>query len=75
LSGCRRKVRRVLSDPAATVLVVDRRDRLSRFGVEHLEAALSAAWWAAGGARAGRDGDRVRDMTEALTSECAARVR
>jgi hypothetical protein len=71
LSGRRRKVRRVLSDPAATVLVVDLRDRLACLGVEDLEAALSAAWWAAGGARAGRDGDRVRDMTEALTSECA----
>ncbi len=42
LNGKRPKLRRVLSDPDATVIVVEHRDRLARFGVEHLEAALSA---------------------------------
>jgi putative resolvase len=32
----------VLSDRDAKVIVVEHRDRLARFGVEHLEAALSA---------------------------------
>lgn len=43
LNSKRPKLRRLLSDPAATTLVVEHRDRLARFGVEHLEAALKAA--------------------------------
>lgn len=35
----RRKVTRILSDPAASVLVVEHRDRLTRFGSEHLAAS------------------------------------
>lgn len=42
LNGNRPKIRRLLSDPSATVVAVEHRDRLARFGVEHLEAALSA---------------------------------
>lgn len=42
LNGNRPKLRRILSDPGVTVLVVERRDRLARFGVEHLQAALAA---------------------------------
>ena len=42
LDGKRPKLRRVLSDPDARVIVVEHRDRLARFGVEHLEAALGA---------------------------------
>jgi putative resolvase len=71
-NGHRRKLARLLADPDATVIIVEHRDRLARFGVEHLEAALSAQ---------GRrvvvvdDGevqdDLVRDMTEVLTSFCA----
>ena len=41
LNGKRPKLRRVLSDPSATVVVVEHRDRLARFGVEHLGAALT----------------------------------
>jgi putative resolvase len=72
LNGKRPKLARVLSDPSATVIVVEHRDRLARFGVEHLQAALAAQ---------GRrivvvdDGettdDLVRDMIEVLTSMCA----
>lgn len=43
LNGRRRKLHRVLSDPQAAVIVVEHRDRLARFGVEHLEAVLSAS--------------------------------
>lgn len=62
----------MLSDPAASVLVVEHRDRLARFSIEHLEAALAAS---------GRrlvvldpeetTSDLVRDITEVLTSMCA----
>ncbi|MEV5786082.1 IS607 family transposase [Streptomyces sp. NPDC052287] len=72
LNGNRRKLHRVLSDPAVAVIVVEHRDRLARFGVEHLESALSAS---------GRrlvvldpqetTSDLVRDITEVLTSTCA----
>ena len=72
LNGKRPKLARILSDPSATVIVVEHRDRLARFGTEHLDAALAAD---------GRrivvvdDGettdDLVRDMIEVLTSMCA----
>jgi putative resolvase len=42
LNGKRAKLRRVLPDPSASVVIVERRDRLARFGTEHLEAALAA---------------------------------
>ena len=42
MNGKRPKLRRILSDPSATVIVVEHRDRLARFGVEHLESALAA---------------------------------
>ncbi|WP_033326011.1 IS607 family transposase [Streptomyces yerevanensis] len=74
LNGRRQKLHRVLADPKAGVIVVEHRDRLARFGVEHLEAALSAS---------GRrlvvldpqetTDDLVRDITEVLTSMCARR--
>ena len=72
LNGKRRKLHGLLADPTATVIVVEHRDRLARFGVEHLGSALSAT---------GRrlvvlnseetTSDLVRDMTEVLTSMCA----
>ncbi|SCD60952.1 putative resolvase [Streptomyces sp. di188] len=72
LNGRRRKLHRVLSDPQTAVIVVEHRDRLARFGVEHLEAVLSAS-----GRRlvvldpTGTADDLVRDITEVLTSMCA----
>lgn len=72
LNGRRAKLRRLLADPTATTIVVEHRDRLARFGVEHLEAALAAQ---------GRrivvtdpeetTDDLVRDMVDILTSFCA----
>ena len=38
----RLKLRRILSDPDVKVVVVGHRDRLARFGVKHLQSALSA---------------------------------
>jgi hypothetical protein len=65
--------RRLHADPRATMIVVEHRDRLARFGVEHLEAALSAQ------ARRlvvvvdpGETGDDLAgDMVEVLTGACA----
>jgi putative resolvase len=72
LNGHRRKLHGVLSDPAASVLVVEHRDRLARFGVEHLQAALASS---------GRrlvvldsketTSDLAGDITEVLTWMCA----
>jgi putative resolvase len=72
MNGHRRKLSRILSDPAVSVLVVEHRDRLTRFGFEHLSASLSAC-----GRRivvldeAETSDDLVRDVTEVLTSLCA----
>lgn len=74
LNGKRPKLRRVLSDASAMVIVVEHRDRLGRFGVEHLEAALAAHGRRVVVADAGGTADDlVRDMIDVLTSVCARR--
>ncbi|BCI80309.1 hypothetical protein MTY66_19340 [Mycolicibacterium sp. TY66] len=53
---------------------MEHRDRLARFGVEHLEAALSAQGRRIVVPDTGKTGDDlVRDMIEVLTSMCARR--
>ena len=42
LPGARPKLRRILGDAGVGVIIVEHRDRLSRFGFEYIEAALSA---------------------------------
>lgn len=71
LDGSRSKLRELLADPSVVTLVVEHRDRLARFGVDYLEAALSAQ------SRrivvldeAEAEADLVRDVTEVLTSMC-----
>jgi putative resolvase len=55
-----------------TRIVVEHQDRLARFGVEHLGAALSAQGREILVVDEGEvDDDLVRDMTEVLTSFCA----
>ncbi len=72
LNGKRPKLRRMLSDPDAKVIVVEHRDRLARFGVEHLEAVLAAQGRRIVVADPGETtDDLVRDMIEVLTSMCA----
>ena len=72
LNGTRARARRLLADPAVTVVVVEHRDRLGRMNTELVESAL-----AAGGRRmvVVDDGevtdDLVRDMVEVLTWFCA----
>ncbi|MHB8288259.1 MAG: IS607 family transposase [Acidimicrobiales bacterium] len=68
----RRKLARVLADPTAAIIVVEHRERLAGFGVEHLEAALSAEGRRVEVVDSGEvEDDLVRDMTEVLTSFCA----
>jgi putative resolvase len=72
LNGRRPKLRRVLADPRAAMIVVEHRDRLARFGVEHLEAALSAQGRRLVVVDPGETSDDlVGDMIEVLTSFCA----
>lgn len=72
LNGHRRAMLRVLRNPAINTVVVEHRDRLMRFGIEYVEAALSAQ---------GRmlvvvdpdemKDDIVRDLHEVIVSLCA----
>jgi predicted site-specific integrase-resolvase len=75
MNGHRRKLT-LLSDQAVTVIVVEDRDRITRFGFEYLVALMSAC-----GRRIvvldaieTRDG-LVHDVTEVLTSLCAGLYR
>jgi putative resolvase len=72
MNGKRRRLARLLADATVTTVVVEHRDRLARFGVEHLEAALSAQGRRIVVVDSGEvDDDLIRDMTEVLTSFCA----
>ena len=72
MNGTRSRARRLLADPAASVVVVEHRDRLGRMNTELVEAALAAH---------GRRlvvvddskviGDLVRGVIEVLTSFCS----
>jgi putative resolvase len=72
INGRRAKLARLLRDPEVQTIVVEHRDRVARFGVEHLQAALAAT-----GRRilvidtSETTDDLVRDMVEVLTSMCA----
>ena len=72
MNGKRRRLARLLADATAVTVVVEHRDRLARFGVEHLEAALAAHGRRVVVVDDGEvDDDVVGDMTEVLTSFCA----
>lgn len=72
MNGRRRKLLSLLNDAKVTTIIVEHSDRLARFGVEHLRAALGAS---------GRQiiildegevsDDLVKDMFDILTSMCA----
>jgi predicted site-specific integrase-resolvase len=72
LNGHGKNLRAILSDPTITVIVVEHRDRLARFGAEYIESALKAS---------GRTvmvvneteymDDMVQDMVDVLTCFCA----
>lgn len=72
INGTRPKLKRLLADPQATTIVVEHQDRLARFGVEHLEAALSAQGRELIVVDPGETTDDLGwDMTNVLTSFCA----
>ena len=72
MNGSRPKLLKLLRDRETSVLVVEHRDRLTRFGFDYLCAALTAQ-----GRRivvvddSELNDDLVRDMVEVLTSFCA----
>lgn len=71
MNGHRKGLVRLLGDPKSTVVLVEHRDRLSRFGFEYIEATLAAQ---------GRKivvididevkDDIVRDLHEVIVSMC-----
>ena len=73
-NGRRAQLARLLRDPHVQTIVVEHCDRVARFGVEHLTAALAAT-----GRRivvvdtSETTDDLVRDMVEVLTWRCARR--
>jgi putative resolvase len=72
MNGHRRKLTRVLSDPSATVLVVEHRDRLTRFGFEHLQASMAACGRQIVVLDDSETGeDLVGEVSEVLTLLCA----
>ena len=72
LNGHRRKLIRMLADPAVMTIVVEHRDRLARFGFEYIEAALSAQGRTLIVAEAGEQTlDLVQDFIDVVTSMCA----
>lgn len=72
LNGHRKKLMKVLENPSTSVIVVEHRDRLARFGSEYIESAMAAS---------NRKvvivndtemkDDLVQDMIDVLTSFCA----
>lgn len=68
LNGKRRELTKLLADPTIDTIIVEHKDRLARFGVEHLQTALGAT---------GRriiivdpgvvEDDLVRDMIDLMT--------
>jgi len=71
LDGKRRKLLRVLRDPRVGRIVVEHRDRLSRFGFEVLEAALASAGKRVVVVEEGEvTDDLARDLLEILTAAC-----
>lgn len=72
LNGHRTKLLSLLRDPAMGTIVVEHRDRLARFGVEYLQAALAAQGRRVVVVEQAEVADElVRDMVEVLTSFCA----
>ena len=72
LNGKRPRLLRVLADPKVRRIVVEHRDRLARFGVEYLEAALGAQGREVLVVEAGEQKlDLVQDFVDVVTSMCA----
>ncbi|MCK0093895.1 hypothetical protein MWU77_24310 [Rhodococcus sp. F64268] len=62
-----------MSDPSASMIIVDYRDRFARLGAEHPTAALPVQDRRFLAGDHGHNHDPVRDIIEVLTSMCARR--
>jgi putative resolvase len=72
LNGKRPKLLKLLEDPTVVRIVVEHRDRLARFGVEYLEAALKAQGRFLVVAESGEHKlDLVQDFVDVVTCMCA----
>lgn len=72
LNGHRKKLLSILSDPEIKIVVVEHRDRLARFGVEYLEAALTAQGRSLVVMEVGEQKlDIVQDFVDVVTCMCA----
>jgi putative resolvase len=72
LNGHRKKLTRLLSDPSVSLIVVEHRDRLSRFGFEYIESALAAQNRRIIIMESGDHKlDLVQDFIDVVTSMCA----
>jgi len=72
LNGHRRKLSGLLADPDVSVVIVEHRDRLARFGVEYVEAALAAHGRTVVVVNEGEQRlDLVQDFVDVVTSMCA----
>jgi putative resolvase len=71
-NGRRKALLRIFRNPNVQIIVVERRDRLMRFGFEYVEAALAAQGRRAVVIDAGELADEiVRDLQEVIVSMCA----
>jgi predicted site-specific integrase-resolvase len=72
LNGHRKRLVALLADPSIGVLVVEHRDRLARFGVDYVEAALRAQGRQLVVLNEGEQKlDMVQDFVDVVTSMCA----
>lgn len=72
LNGRRKKLIKLLTDSSIGVIIVEHRDRLARFGVEYLEAVLSAQSRTVIVANEGeQELDLVQDFIDVVTSMCS----
>jgi predicted site-specific integrase-resolvase len=71
-NGRRKALLRIFRNPNIQVIVVERRDRLMRFGLEHVEAALAAQGRRVVVVDGGeRTDDIARDLHEVIVFMCA----
>lgn len=72
LNGHRKRLIRLLADPDVGTILVEHRDRLARFGVEYIEASLSAQGRSVVIVNAGEQKlDIMQDFIDVVTSMCA----
>jgi|APFre7841882654_1041346.scaffolds.fasta_scaffold30091_4 predicted site-specific integrase-resolvase len=72
LNGHRKKLIKILENPSISIIVVEHRDRLARFGSEYIEAVLKASNRRIEIVNETEcKDDLVQDMIDVLTSFCA----